>query len=232
MSPPSAQTVLGSRCLAFWSTIAQRPLNRIVCNIYKGWYFQSVFTHRKSFSLHYHAECGAEVEGKEGKYSVFMSRLSMHLLGSAGSCFCLIKGWLMNGATEGDRKIETERKERKSPEPEPYQPPAYTWICVRSLSVFVWIKACFSPHLFFFFWHEEEQLNIASSSHTWGCFFLKGIKGTWSFVEGFLIRRKCEWSSVGPVICIHSIRFIPIRSKPSIHCETKACLRQLLKMFF
>lgn len=88
----STQTVLGSRCLAFCGTIAQKPLNRIVCDIYSGWYFQSVFIHLKSFSLHYHAQCRAEVEGKEGKYSVFVSRLSMHLLGRAGSCFCLIKG--------------------------------------------------------------------------------------------------------------------------------------------
>ncbi len=144
MSPLSAQTVLGSRCLAFWGTIAQRPLNRIVCNIYKGWYFQSVFIHRKSFSLHYHAEYSAEVEGKEGKYSVFMSRLSMHLLGSAGSCFCLIKGWLMNGATEGDRKIETERKREKHSRAWAISTPC------KSLSAFVWIKACFFPFVFFF----------------------------------------------------------------------------------
>lgn len=131
----SAQTVLGSRCLAFLGTIVQRPLKRTVCNIYKGWYFQSVFIHRKSFSLHYHAECGAEVEGKEGKYSVFMSRLSMHLLGSAGSCFCLIKG-LINERRKGGRWEDRDR-EKKRNTPEPSQPPAYTWIWVRSLSPFV-----------------------------------------------------------------------------------------------
>lgn len=109
-SPLSAQTVLGSRCSAFWGKIAHRPLNGIVCNIYKAWYFQSVFMYCKSFSLHYHAECDAEVEGKEGKYTVFMSRLSMQLLGSAGSYFCLIKGWLMNEATEVKRKIETGKE--------------------------------------------------------------------------------------------------------------------------
>lgn len=48
--------------------ITEEPLNRIVYNIYNGWYFQSVFIHCKSFSLYYHTQCHAKVEGKEGKY--------------------------------------------------------------------------------------------------------------------------------------------------------------------
>lgn len=133
----SAQTPLGSGCLAFCGTIAQKPFNRIVCNIYNGWCFRSVFIQRKSFSFHYHAQCHAEVEGKEGKYSVFVSGLSMHLLGRAGSCFCLIKAWLMNRGAEEDREIGGEKRKRSSPEPEPSQTPAHAWIRVRSLSAFV-----------------------------------------------------------------------------------------------
>lgn len=178
--------------------------------------------------LHYHAECRAEVQGKEGKYSVFMSRLSLHLLGSAGSCFCLIKGWLMNGATEGDGKIETKRKERGTLES--LNLPAYTWICATSLSAFVWIRTWFchlfcltgagaarhciiQPHLFF---SEKHQKNL----ELWG-----GLFNQWNmWMEELLL-------CIGAVVCIHSICFKPSTSKPSIHRETEADLRQLLEIF-
>lgn len=178
--------------------------------------------------LHYHAECRAEVQGKEGKYSVFMSRLSLHLLGSAGSCFCLIKGWLMNGATEGDGKIETKRKERGTLES--LNLPAYTWICATSLSAFVWIRTWFchlfcltgagaarhciiQPHLFF---SERHQKNL----ELWG-----GLFNQWNmWMEELLL-------CIGAVVCIHSICFKPSTSKPSIHRETEADLRQLLEIF-
>lgn len=159
----SMYTALGSRCLAFQGTIAQRPLNKIVCNIYQGEYFHSVFMYRKSFSLHYHAEWSAGVEGKEGKYSVFMSRLSMQLLGSAGSSFCLIKGWLMSRATKVDGRIG-RKKETETFRASAISASSSHMDMLQSPRL-VFPKSWF-PHLFFPLWQEEEQLNVASFSHT------------------------------------------------------------------
>lgn len=61
--PLSVQTVHGSSCVAFSGTIAGRLLTWIVRNIYKGWYFQSVFIRCKSFSPHYHAVKRQRVRG-------------------------------------------------------------------------------------------------------------------------------------------------------------------------
>lgn len=139
--------------------------------------------------LHYHAECRAEVQGKEGKYSVFMSRLSLHLLGSAGSCFCLIKGWLMNGATEGDGKIQEKRQREKKEEHSRVWTSLHTHGYVRRPCLP--LSELEPDFAICFVWQEREQLGIASFSHTFSS--LKSIKRTWSFEEGFLISGICEW---------------------------------------
>lgn len=80
----------------------------MVCNIYNA---GSVFTQHKSFSptitMH---NATPRQRGKEGKYFVLVSGLSMHLLGRAGSRFCLIKAWLMKSAAAGDGEIEGEEE--------------------------------------------------------------------------------------------------------------------------
>lgn len=226
-----AQTVLGSRCWVFSSTKAERLLKRLVSNIYKGGYFQSVFMYLESFSLYCYAECFAEVEGKEGNYSVFMSRLFMQLLGNAGSCFCLIKGWLMKRAAEVDREKERETLQSNCHH------------CFTASSTHVHVGVLFLssefPHQFIFFLLFLDRMRNSSTlhhSHTWGLYFFpfSGIKGTRSFEKGIFNQ---EWMeevslSVEPVIWIHSIRFKPRRLKKWIHCKTKAQLRRLPTRFF
>lgn len=63
-----------------------------------------------TFPLHFQTVCGGEEKGKEGKYSVFVSRLSMHLFRQCCQLLRLIKAWLMNRAVEVDKKIEEEKR--------------------------------------------------------------------------------------------------------------------------
>ena len=185
--------------------------------------------HCKSFPFHYHVECRAEVEGKEGKYSVFMSRLSMHLLGTAGSCFCLINVLINERGNRGRWKDRDAEKRKGTLES--LNLPAYTWICATSLSAFVWIRTWFchllcltgaraprhciiQPHLFF---SEKHQKNL----ELWGGLFNQ--RNMW--MEELLL-------CIGAAVCIHSICFKPSTSKPGTHRETEADLRQHLEIFF
>lgn len=126
----------------------------------------------------------------------------------------------MNGATEGDRKIESERKKEKL-----FRVWAISTPCTR-IDTGPCLPLSELKPVFPICYFSDRSRNSSTLHHsaTPRFFFLSKKHQRNLELWGRLFNQRRIWTGlcIGPVICIHSIRFIPIRSKPSIHCKTRS----------